>query len=184
MNRCESLGAKLIERVYDELPAHEHARLDEHLAACPRCRDHLAELVAGRELLQAAEVDKASRLSAPLIVSWARQQESQRRTAVRRVLGTVATVAALVVIAASLGVRLEADRQQIRLVWQAALPKAETAAVEKRDRGWDDAAYRRLLHDWDTPHAELRHETPTIVATPIDSSHASYLHLRQELTDL
>lgn len=63
---CTSYRELLIEKIYNELPPERVSQLDEHLAACPPCRQALASMTRTHEFLQEHPVSIPQ--SAPSVV--------------------------------------------------------------------------------------------------------------------
>lgn len=184
MNRCDAIRPRLVELAYHELTEPERAQVDEHLADCVGCREHLAQLVSTCEVLGSPEIATPVRLPVRWLHSWARQHEMRRQATIRRVTLTMAATAAVVMIAVSWGVRLEANRQQIRIYWQTVNPVAELPTVEKTEPGTGAATYRRLLQEWDTPRSTSPPVGNTIATVPTNPVNYSYLRMRHELGEL
>ena len=85
-----------------DLTAEEQARLDRHLAECPRCRDELDAFTADRQALGSMRTPPAPR-DLEARVRAGIEQPGSRRTWFVGLAGSVATVAAAIAVVALIG---------------------------------------------------------------------------------
>src|SRR5262249_53915730 len=111
---CQHVQDSLPGFLYGDLPPHETAKLEKHLASCPTCRQAYAALQEVRRLLDRVRAPQ-SRVDLPRLYRQAGEHQL-RQARRRRRLGVAATAVAAALVGVALGLRLEVRVQADQLV--------------------------------------------------------------------
>jgi anti-sigma factor RsiW len=185
MTTCETIRPQLVELAYDELPSNVMAQVNDHLRACPACREHLATLTAGRAALTSLDPVVPGRLNPATIMARAQSHELQQRTTLRRRVSTLVACAAAVLVLFTLGVRVEIDRQHVALRWgrptsETASPIVQQLVIPASSQDTYGQLRKRL-----EPNTLASHLAPSTTTTRQSSGvESSYLRLRSQLGEL
>jgi hypothetical protein len=154
---CDESKHKLIEALYDELPACDAAALDEHLAACESCRHERDELSAARDLVQhaaAAPTSAGDTLDAARLQRLAATRNNNRRRWRR---GLVWATAAAVLVALGLArLTVQVHPTHVVLAWgEPVAPTSVESTDEPLPAGddtlrWAVARHQRRLDELHT----------------------------------
>jgi hypothetical protein len=134
---CNTTSEKLMEFVYDELPAAESAAMESHLAKCDSCRREWEELAHNVELLDRAAAAPAIRTAVePASVLAAARRGEIARAKRWRLVALFATSATILVAIATAAVRrVEVHATHVVICWSES-PSAEDLT--------DDATVKQL----------------------------------------
>jgi anti-sigma factor RsiW len=116
---CSQAQAQLASLLYGDLTADEAVRVEEHLAACPTCRQVSGALAQVRRLLDVvpAPACPAPPVDLPRLYREAAERQGRRLRRWRRtalVLGGVAAAVAILAVGLRLEVRVEAHQTTVR----------------------------------------------------------------------
>lgn len=177
---CESVRRRLIDLVYDELPAGDAAKLHEHLAACDRCGEHFSALCESRSTLGRGD-EAPARISPLQVVYVARELESRRRRRRWGMAGALAACAAAMLVMVRLGMRVEVEADRIALTWRASqtaiaeAPAQDTLAVSPKSR-WAYGRLRELTLAGDLSAIEQNSVLPSAASTLSDATYSQWRH--------
>jgi hypothetical protein len=111
---CAQLRDLLPGRLYGHLAPEDTIAVDQHLAACPGCREEQAALAEVRRLLDLAPLpDVRTHVPGILGEAWRRQRQSARRW--RRIAGLALGTAALLGIVVGLNLEVRWENRQLVL---------------------------------------------------------------------